>query len=39
MKFLEVMKKFDKAVVTENKKLKNIYATLLKEAEELHKCS
>ena len=34
MKFLDVLKKFDKAVVTENKKLQDIYATLLKESNE-----
>ena len=34
MKFLDVLKKFDKAVVTENKKLQDIYATLLKESDE-----
>ena len=34
MKFLEVLKKFDKAIVKENKALKSAYATLLKEAEE-----
>ena len=34
MKFLEIMKKWDRAVVTENKKLKKIYESLLKEAED-----
>ena len=34
MKFLEVLKKFDKAIVKENKVLKSAYAALLKEAAE-----
>ena len=33
MKFLEVMKKFDRAVVLENKKLMNVYAKLLRESD------
>ena len=35
MKFLDVMKKFDRAVVLENKKLMSVYNTLLREAEEV----
>ena len=33
MKFLEILKKFDKAIVTENKKLQSIYESLIADAE------
>ena len=35
MNFLDILKKYDKAIVLENKKLRNTYKKLVKEAQEL----